>query len=528
MSERAPVPSRPRRALPGAVVALAFALLVAAPALFSGCTEYFKTTVTVDFDKKLRVVPPFLFGQNLQTIENGEQVIASDGALDGEIVQVLTDARVSMLRFPGGTAADHFIWWQAVGPPSARGLQASGNLDELYRPVIGPEEFITLAKALRAVPFITANTGSGSAALAGAWAAYFNSVGFSVKFWEVGNEPYFLGINDSGVLGLTPDAYAKKVIEYAAAIRAEVPDAKIFAAGVIGPADDESYWNSIVLGIAGPYIDGFAIHNAYAPLYGHTPGENPTVPPDLELYTAMMGATKPFERTLGVVADELARNGRAIPIFVTEYDGVFYPTEEIEDPEITLRRNPTLAAALYNASVLQVMMRSERVHGAHHMSLAGRWYGSLVGVDGDARYPNPQFYVHREYAKEADHIVVEAELDPMDAHFDSVAVREIPAQTDVPMIDVIATRDAAGKEFSLFVVNRSLRFPVETTVSSNLPAGAVGTRTVLTGPSHDARNDAENPSRVALSEPEPWTNGGSFTHLFPAHSLTIFRWTLPE
>lgn len=492
----------------------------------SGCGPNNASTVTVDFNANQRVVPPFLFGQNLQTIENGEQVIAADGGLDGDIVATLTEARITTLRFPGGTQADHFIWWQAVGPPSRRALQASGNLDELYKPVIGPEEFIDLAKALRAVPFITANTGSGSAALAGAWAHYFNSVGFPAVYWEIGNEPYFDGINEAGVIGLTPDVYAGKVIEYATAIRAEVPNAQIFATGVIGPTDDRSYWNEIVLGLAGPYIDGFSLHNAYAPLYGYTPGPNPVVPHENSLYLAMMGATKSFERSLGVVRDELARNGRTVPIFITEYDGVFFPDEAIEDPAKTVARNSTLACALYNASILQVMMRNDRVFGAHHMSLAGSGRGSLVGVEGGVRFRNPQFYVHQEYAKEADRIVVKTTLDPKTAIFDSIAVRETPGQGAVPMLDVVATRDPAGKQFALFVVNRHLFATIDTTITTNLPPGVTGTRTVLSGPAHDSRNDAANPDRV-VPQTTPWGNEASFSPQIPPHSLTIYRWTLP-
>ncbi len=486
------------------------------------------STVTVDFTKNLRSVPAFLFGQNLEPIEQGgvgEQVIAAHGSFDGGIVQALSDARISMLRFPGGLPADHFIWWQATGPPSRRALQASGNKLQLYRPMIGPEEFIELAKALRAVPFITANTGSGSASLAGAWAQYFNSVGFPVTYWEIGNEPYFDGIDEAGTLGLTPDAYGLKVLEYASAIRAHVPNAKIIAAGVIDSVNDSSYWNTLMLGVAGAQVDGIAIHN-YAPVWAYTPGPNPTVPPELDIYTAMMGFTKSFEHVLDVVTDELTRSGRLIPIFVTEYGGTFFADDSVETPATTLARNPTLASALFNASSLQVMMRSERVYGAHHMSLASRYYGGLLGIDGEARFRNPQFYVHREYAREVDHIVVEATLDEQDATFDTIAMKVSPAQTDVPMLDVVATRDPAAREFSLFVVNRSLVSEVETSVQTNLPAGTTGTRSLLTGPSYDSINEAENPDRVSLVT-TPWTTGGNFSEVFPRHSLTIFRWTLP-
>ena len=486
------------------------------------------SNVTVDFTKNKRSVPAFLFGQNLETIEHGdvgEQVIAAGGALDGEIVQALSDARISMLRYPGGLAADHFVWWQATGPPSRRALQASGNGLQLYRPTVGPEEFIELAKALRAVPFITANTGSGSASLAGAWAQYFNSVGFPVTYWEIGNEPYFNGVDESGTLGLTPDAYGRKVIEYSSAIRAHVPGAKIIAAGVIDKVDDSSYWNTLMLGVAGHHVDGIALHS-YAPVWAYTPGANPTVPPERDIYAAMLGFTKSFERVLGVVTDELTRSGQLIPIFVTEYDGTFFADDTVEAPETTLARNPTLASALFNASSLQVMMRSERVYGAHHMSLASRYYGGLIGIDGEVRFRNPQFYVQREYAREIDHIVVEAILDEQGATFDTVAVKVAPAQTGVPMLDVVATRDPAGREYALFVVNRSLVSGVRTAVQSNLPAGAIGTRSLLTGPAYNSRNDAENPNRVSLVT-TPWTAGGSFNYVFPRASLTIFRWTLP-
>jgi alpha-L-arabinofuranosidase len=160
------------------------------------------------------------------------------------------------------------------------------------------------------------------------------------------------------------------------------------------------------------------------------------------------------------------------------------------------------------------------------MSLAGSGRGSLVGVDGGVRFRNPQFYVHQEYAKEADRIVVKTTLDPKTAIFDSIAVRETPGQSSVAMLDVVATRDPAGKQFALFVVNRHLFATVDTTFATNLPAGAIGTRTVLSGPAHDARNDASNPDRVA-PQTTPWSAAANFSQAIPPHSLTIYRWTLP-
>src|SRR5262249_50208742 len=217
-----------------------------------------------------------------------------------------------------------------------------------------------LSTALRAVPLITANFGSGSAEEAGGWAHYFVVKGFPVTLWEVGNEIYFQGILDSGLVGQPPDQYAQKLIAYASAIKHEAPASKIFMAAVVGPEQQDSYWNDVVLGIAGPYIDGVSMHNAYFPLWGYT--DDGTVPSDNYLFTAMLGATKAVEHTLTVMENELNSRGRPIPIFVTEYDGIFYPDATKEDESRTVQRNPTLGCAVYNASVLQILARHQRVY----------------------------------------------------------------------------------------------------------------------------------------------------------------------
>jgi len=513
----------PRRFLPRRT--LVAGLLLAAVARPAAAQTAASSRITVDFRKIRRVVPDFLFGQNLQAIDRGEGVIRPDGSFDRNIVDLLAEARITTLRFPGGTAADYFHWWQAMGPQSRRPPQSTGYLGEYYSPVVGPDEFIRLATALRAVPFVTANSGTGSAEEAQALAAAFKARGFPASYWEIGNEIYFEGLSGNGLVGLPPDVYARTVIAYASAIRKEMPEAKIFAAAVIGPEEADSFWNSVVLGLAGPYIDGISVHNAYFPLYGYRPDR--TVPPDDELFTSMLAATKVVDATMTILESQLKRLGRLIPIFVTEYDGIFFPDKSIEDPARTQLRNPTLACALYNASILNVFLRHDRVLGAHHMSLAGDRFGSLVGTAGGATYRNPQFYVHREYAREAGNLVMEATVDPADAVFGSNAIALIPGQTNVPMLDAVATRDPAGTRYALFVVNRSLTATVHTAVSLEIPAGLTGTVSVLTGPFAGARNDAQNPTRVSLHT-GPFAPGSSFSYDFPPLTLTIFRWAAPR
>src|SRR5688500_4830683 len=173
-----------------------------------------QSSIVADFTTVKRVIPPLLFGQSLQTVDRGDFMLRRDGSVDQPLLDLLSELRITTLRFPGGTPADYFRWWQALGPQSARPRQPSGNPFEFYDPLVGPEEFIRLSTALRAVPFVTANVGTGSPAEAAAFATYFDQRGFPVTFWEVGNEVYFQGILETGFVGPPPDIYAKKVIDY--------------------------------------------------------------------------------------------------------------------------------------------------------------------------------------------------------------------------------------------------------------------------------------------------------------------------
>ncbi|HTP51301.1 MAG TPA: alpha-L-arabinofuranosidase C-terminal domain-containing protein [Anaeromyxobacteraceae bacterium] len=501
------------------IAALGFLLGVAAPR--AGAQDA-TSSITVAFGSVQRPVPALMFGQNLETVNNGNGLVRPDGTFDQGIMALLSEARVTSLRYPGGTAADYLHWWQAVGPFSSRPQQSQGYLNENYTPLAGPDEFIRAAIALRATSFVVANTGTGTSDEAAAFATFFASRGFPAAFWEIGNEIYFEGITANGLAGLPPDTYGQKVIEYAAAIRKAAPGAKVCAAGVVGPEQQSSYWNAVVLGIAGPYIDGVTLHNAYFPLYGYLP--DGTVPPDAYLYTAMLASTQAVELSLSVVEGQLESLGVPIPIFVTEYDGIFYPNASIEDVSVTLRRNQTLSCALFNASVLNLFLRHSRVQGAHHMAMAGSEYGSLVGVDGASQFRNPQFYVHKEYAREAGNLVVQTTVDPQTGVFSSGPIALLSAQSNVPMLDAVATRSGDGRRYALFVVNRSLTTAVSTRVQVDRGVPAAGTATVLTGPTFDARNSAQNPLLVSPVT-RPVGVSASFSYRFPPYSLTILRWT---
>ena len=74
------------------------------------------------------------------------------------------------------------------------------------------------------------------------------------------------------------------------------------------------------------------------------------------------------------------------------------------------------------------------------MAMAGPNYGSLIGIDGEVRFKNPQFYVHQEYSREAGNVLVDLDAETQGAVFSSEAIHELSGQTNVAMLDAMATR----------------------------------------------------------------------------------------
>ena len=99
--------------------------------------------------------------------------------------------------------------------------------------------------------------------------------------------------------------------------------------------------------------------------------------------------------------------------------------------------------------------------------------------------------------------------------------------TGIRTLDVSATIDAAGKQLSVFVVNRSQMDAIETTLSLQVGefAGVVRAAAV-NGPDIKAENSFEQPDQVAVSESQHNASGKDYVHVFEPHSVTALRFEL--
>ncbi|MEU5909352.1 cellulose binding domain-containing protein [Micromonospora sp. NPDC047527] len=210
--------------------------------------------VTVNARAGLATVPDTALGVN--------HAIWDQNLGTAETSDLLRDAGVQMMRYPGGSYADIYHWKDHTAP----GGYVAPNTDF--------DTFMAAVKRAGAQPMIIANYGTGTPAEAADWVRYANvTKGYGTRYWTVGNENYGNGHYGSAwEADDHPDKsasqYARLVVEYADAMKAVDPSIKVGAVLTmpgnwpdgITAGSDPGPWNRTVLSIAGPKIDFVDVH----------------------------------------------------------------------------------------------------------------------------------------------------------------------------------------------------------------------------------------------------------------------------
>ncbi|MFF0311060.1 cellulose binding domain-containing protein [Streptosporangium sp. NPDC004379] len=210
--------------------------------------------VTVNARAALATVPETAVGAN--------HAIWDSRLGTDETADLLKDAGVKLLRYPGGSYSDIYHWADHTAPG---GYVAPGT------------DFDTFMRGVRrtgAQPMVTANYGTGTAAEAAAWVRHANvDKGYGVRYWEIGNENYGNGHYGAAWeaddhADKSPAEYARNVVAYSDAMKAVDPTIKIGAV-LTTPANwpdaltadgDAGSWNDVVLATAGSKIDFVILH----------------------------------------------------------------------------------------------------------------------------------------------------------------------------------------------------------------------------------------------------------------------------
>jgi len=234
------------------------------------------TRVTINPGRSIGQLDPQVFGGFIEhlgrCIYGG--IFAEDSPLaDGQgfrrdVLDLLRDLRVSVLRWPGGNFVSNYHWQDGIGPRQARPPRpelAWGGVDSNR---FGTDEYLRYCAELGTEPYICLNMGTGTLAEALAWIEYCNSARdtywarqrrangrdepYGVRYWALGNEMY----GDWQVGALSAEEYVAEATRWARAIRMIDPDVKLVGCGQTGWDD----WDRTVTeGLIG-LIDLYSVH----------------------------------------------------------------------------------------------------------------------------------------------------------------------------------------------------------------------------------------------------------------------------
>ena len=168
-----------------------------------------------------------------------------------DVVELLKDISVPILRWPGGNFAGDYRWQDGLLEVDKRGA-LSGYMQIETLPhtrgydchEIGTDEFIALCRELGAEPFISINLGRESAELAAGWVEYCNGAAdttwgkvraehghpepYNVKYWSLGNELGYGHMEGPNA----PGEYAEKAAACARAMKDVDPDISLVSSGI--------------------------------------------------------------------------------------------------------------------------------------------------------------------------------------------------------------------------------------------------------------------------------------------------------
>jgi alpha-N-arabinofuranosidase len=234
------------------------------------------TRIVVDSDRPLGRVDRNVFGGFVEHLgrciygglyEEGSPLADARG-FRGDVLGLLRELRMGVLRWPGGNFVSNYHWTDGIGPKDSRPRrpELAWGGEESNR--FGTDEFLAYCAEVGTEPYICLNMGTGTLAEALAWIEYCNGTRdtewtrrrreggraepYRVRYWGLGNEMY----GDWQVGAMSAEEYVREATRWARAIKMLDPQAELVSCGKNGWND----WDRVVIdGMAG-LVDYHSLH----------------------------------------------------------------------------------------------------------------------------------------------------------------------------------------------------------------------------------------------------------------------------
>lgn len=502
-------------------------------------------SLTIDPDRRIGEVNPLVFGHFIEHlgrciyggVYDPGSPLANERGFRIDVLDAMRKIGVPILRWPGGNFASNYHWEDGIGPQGERRARFDLAWSSVEPNTFGTDEFLAYCDALSTdatpcLPYICLNTGTGTLDEAVRWLEYCNldaerfptyhaqwrhrqgrTEPYAVPYWGIGNEVY--GAWQVG--HTTAASYADKCVQWARFLRAVDPAIKIVAVG----ADDPD-WDLEVLKRAGNQIDYISNHQYYG----------------TDDYYGTVAAAVQAERQLQLlssvidVAESRLARERPIEIAFDEWN-IWYRGRQRPWEEFYRLKDAIFAAGVFNA-MYRLCERVTMANLAQMVNALG-----MMHTTPNALMLSPIYHVFDLYTNHTGRVVLDTALHPDDASARETITADVAVTVygraaprpkviqGVPQLDVVATLDGIGQQFSLACVNRHQSNTA--TLRLNLDRLRLAPRPQihqLTGDDPLAENTPDHPNTITPSTRTLDDWNGSIT--LPPMSVTILNWELLE
>jgi alpha-L-arabinofuranosidase len=449
--------------------------------------------------------------------------LADERGFRTDVLEAARRLAPPVLRWPGGNFVSGYHWIDGVGPDVQRPRRWDRAWHAEEPNTFGTDEFMAYCQALGSEPYLCLNMGTGTIEEACAWVEYCNGTGdtswaaarrgngrdepYRVRYWGLGNEMY----GEWQLGALSADEYVAKARRWARALRRTDPAIELVSCGLDGLSD----WDRVV-------IDGLVQHVDHHSIHLYTGSDdywsNVLAPLHAERALQICGALIERARYLQGV-------DRPVRIAYDEWNVWFRERAERSG----LEERYTLSDALAVQTFLNVFVRQCRVLSMANLAQLVNVIAPIVtGPDG--------LFLQTIYhpLRLGSSLTREVALDPRVScdtveHADAgagVGTRRVGELGPFPVLDVAASRDAAGPGVTVAIVNRALEGQRVSIDLAGEVRGVVGTHRVGAD-DVNARNDFATPDRVAVRTSRATATAGRPLELdLEPHSITYLEVTL--
>ncbi|MDD4797354.1 MAG: alpha-N-arabinofuranosidase [Eubacteriales bacterium] len=495
-----------------------------------------KAKIKLDKDFTIGQIDPRIFGSFIEHLgravyggiyEPGHPS-ADEAGFRQDVLALIRDIDVPVVRYPGGNFVSGYNWEDGVGPRAQRPRRLELAWNSIETNEIGLNEFCDWCKKAGTDPMMAVNLGTRGPDEARALVEYANFAGgtalsdlrrahgyqkpHDIKLWCLGNEmdgPWQMG-------GKTATEYGRTALEAAKLMKLVDSSIQLVACGSSNTGMPTfGHWESTVLDMTYDEVDYISLHT----YYGNRDG-------DMKSFLASAMDMDAFIQSVVSICDytrAIKRGKKDIMLSFDEWNVWFHSNDadsaikKWQEAPPMLEDRYDMADALVVGTMLNALLRNaDRVKVACMAQLVNV-IAPIMTQNGGPAWRQTIYWPYLQASRYGRGTSLRAAVES--PKYDS------KQYGDVPALDASAVYDAHSRTVTVFAVNRGIGDALETAIDLRAFGDA---RLTLHSTLHHADltavNTAAAPDNVAPQDgPGGTMDAGIFTALLPAASWNVLR-----